>query len=311
MQTEQRYPIKIVVRRTGLTPHVIRVWEKRYQAVLPMRTPTNRRLYSKADIERLLLLRWATLAGYSIGQIAQLAKETLLALMDEAVLSRPLPSLRPTPDESPAQSHLNACMAAVERLDAQAFEAALMQAAVAFSQPVLVEQIIVPVLQTIGDLWRQGSLRVAHEHLVSAVVRTYLGNMRGGFDIPASASSLIVTTPAGQVHELGALMVAAIAASEGWRITYLGPNLPAEEIAGAAQQNEAKAVALSIVYPANDPRLRDELSKLRRCLAKEVILLVGGRAAGSYRDVLGEIGAEMLNSMPSLRVKLESLRSEL
>lgn len=311
MQIEQEYPIKIVARRTGLTLHVIRVWEKRYGAVLPTRTPTNRRLYSDADIERLLLLRRATLAGHNIGQVAQLPKERLLALVsaDEAVASPPLQSVSPSSDESSAQSHLNACMAAVERLDAEALEAALMRAAVTLSQPALIDWIVIPVMQKIGDLWREGSLRVAHEHLASAVVRTFLGNMRGGFEILASAPNLIVATPAGQVHELGALIVAVTAASEGWRVTYLGPNLPAEEIAGAAQQNEAKAVTLSIVYPADDPRLRDELRKLRRCLAEETVLLVGGRAAGSYSDVLGAIGAVKLNDMASLRAKLESLRS--
>jgi DNA-binding transcriptional MerR regulator/methylmalonyl-CoA mutase cobalamin-binding subunit len=312
VQMEQGYAIKIAARRTGLTPHVIRVWEKRYRAVLPTRTPTNRRLYSDADIERLTLLHRATRAGHSIGQIAQLPKERLLALVsaDEAIASRTLPSVGPSPDESSVQFHLDACLAAIERLDAQALEAALMRAAVALSQPVLLDWVVTPVLQKIGDLWREGSLRVAHEHLASAVVRTFLGNnIRGSGEISASAPNLIAATPAGQVHELGALIVAVTAASEGWQVTYLGPNLPAEEIAGAAQQNETRVVALSLVYPADDPRLREELRKLRRYLAEEVILLVGGRAAGSYSDILGEIGAVRLNDMPSLRVKLESLRS--
>jgi methylmalonyl-CoA mutase cobalamin-binding subunit len=66
------------------------------------------------------------------------------------------------------------------------------------------------------------------------------------------------------MHKPGALIVATIAASDGWRVTYLGPSLPAEEIAGAAHQNRARAVALSLVYPGDDPFLRGELLKFQR-----------------------------------------------
>ena len=96
----QGYPIKVAVRRTGLTSHAIRVWEKRYSAVTPVRTPTNRRLYSEADIERLHLLRRATLAGHSIGQIAGLPIDDLRALVarEEAAPARPRhPAAGPRP----------------------------------------------------------------------------------------------------------------------------------------------------------------------------------------------------------------------
>jgi methanogenic corrinoid protein MtbC1 len=99
--------------------------------------------------------------------------------------------------------------------------------------------VIVSLLHRVGERWYEGSLRIAQEHLASAVVRGFLGSQREVFDYPETAPTLVVTTPAGQLHELGALVVATAAASEGWRATYLGPNLPAEEIAGAAEQDEA------------------------------------------------------------------------
>ncbi len=102
-------------------------------------------------------------------------------------------------------------------------------------------------------------------------------------------------------------LVATTAASDGWRVTYLGPSLPAEEIAGAAHQSHARAVALSLVYPDDDPFLRGELVKLRRGLGDGVVL-VGGRAADAYRDVLGEIGAVWLEHLSDFRKQLEVLR---
>ena len=69
--------IKVVVNQTGLSAHVLRVWEKRYSAVTPHRTETNRRMYTDQDIKRLQLLVRLTKAGYSIGQIANLDHKEL------------------------------------------------------------------------------------------------------------------------------------------------------------------------------------------------------------------------------------------
>jgi methylmalonyl-CoA mutase cobalamin-binding subunit len=112
------------------------------------------------------------------------------------------------------------------------------------------------------------------------------------------------------MHELGACLVAVTAASEGWQVTYLGVNLPAEEIAGAARQRQAKAVALSVIYPADDPSLVQELRKLRGYLPADVVMIVGGRAAVGYREVLDAIGAIRLDTLTSLRTTLEMLRTQ-
>lgn len=306
------HPIKIVARRTGLTPHVIRMWEKRYQAVLPQRTPTNRRLYSEADIERLSLLHRATVAGRSIGQVARLPTKKLQALVTEDEATSVLSWQRPEAAAKTAlpHSHLTGCLLAVEQLNADALEDVLTQAAVDVGQAVLLEQVIVPLMHTIGDRWRNGSLRIAHEHMASAVVRTFVGAYREGGAKSTAAPHIIVATLAGQMHELGACLVAATAASEGWCITYLGANLPPEEIAGAAQRRQAKAVALSMVYPADNPAIVQELRQLRRSLPAEVTVIVGGRAADGYSKVLEEIGATRLDDLASFRATLEKLRSQ-
>jgi MerR family transcriptional regulator, light-induced transcriptional regulator len=310
MNHEQEHPIRVVARRTGLTSHVIRVWEKRYGAVSPMRTPTNRRLYSDGDVERLQLLHRAILAGHSIGQIAQLPNERLraLAMADDLSASiRPRTTSSRPVDSSPRRI-LDTTLKAVERLDATALEELLTQAAVMLSQPVLIEQVIVPLMYRIGDRWHEGTLRVAHEHLASAVVRTALGNLSRGFGPSSSDPMLVVATPTGQLHELGALIVATIAASNGWHVTYLGPSLPAEEIAAAAHQSRARAVALSLVYPPDDPFLRGELIKLRRGLPDGVVILVGGQAYDAYRDVLEKIDALVIKELADLRKHLDVLR---
>jgi methanogenic corrinoid protein MtbC1 len=310
MAEEQGHTMKFVARRTGLSPHVIRIWEKRYGAVTPSRTQTRRRLYTDSEIERLVLLRRATLAGHSIRQIANLPLAQLRTLVaeDEAAVSPPAPGPRSPVDVSTVQAYLAACMAAVQDLDAIALENVLMRARVALSHTAFLEALIVPMMQSIGELWRDGSLRIMHEHLVSAIVRTLLGSLVTPASLPPTAPHMIVTTPAGQLHEIGALIVASIAGTEGWRVTYLGPNLPAEDIAAAVQQDPARVVSLSIIYPPDDPHLPQELAKLRRYIGPDTTLFVGGRAAAGYDDLLQCIMAIRPKELAEFRAYLEALR---
>ncbi|NOT57401.1 MAG: MerR family transcriptional regulator [Deltaproteobacteria bacterium] len=314
MRDEQLHPIQVVAHRTGLSQHVIRMWEKRYEAVTPKRTATNRRLYSEADIERLRLLHRAIRSGRRIGHATQLSTRKLAAVVaadEQGAATAPVArGARLT--AATCHAHVETCLCAVEELAPVALEEALHRATVALSQPVMLEQVVVPLIYEIGARWHDGSLRIANEHMASAVIREFFTTLRGRTD-PSSraghAPHLIVATPTGQLHGLGADLVTAVAVAEGWRVTALGVNLPVAEIAGAVHQQPARAVALSLVYPADDLALNNELRTLRRQLPAPVALLVGGRAAPGYREVLTEIDAMLVPDLSSLRIALGVLSS--
>ena len=310
MESTPGHSIKVVVRRTGLSAHVIRVWEKRYQAVVPARTETNRRVYSDEDIARLQWLQQAVQAGQSIGRIAHLSTPELMKLVRAEQAAAPLVQ-RPTDGESEEKDpgeHLAQALVAVQELDSVSLEEQLVRASIALSQQHLLEEVVQPLMERIGQMWQEGTLRVSDEHMASAVVRSFIGNIRASFQVSEAAPHVVVTTPAGQLHELGALLASVVATSEGWNSTFLGPNLPAEEIAGAAAQKGAKAVLLSIIYPSDDPHLGGELLKLRRLLGDEIALLAGGRAARHYRRFLDQAGVVTLANLNDLRDSLSSLR---
>jgi MerR family transcriptional regulator, light-induced transcriptional regulator len=300
-----RHPIGVVSRRTGLKPDLIRAWERRYGAVAPGRTDTRRRFYSDADIARLALLKRVVDSGRSIGQVANLSNEELESLVEPG--KQEVTTIQ-APGEDIAGLYLELCLSAARRLEVGELELHLQRASVALSRTTLLDQLLVPLLHRIGELWHQGELRPTHEHVASAVVRSFLGGMYHAYDTPASAPHLIATTPPRQRHELGALMVAAVAAGEGWRATYLGPDLPAEEIAAAATEKGAQAVALSLIYPPDDPRLADDLRRLRRLLGPSTVLLAGGRSCSAYGAVLDEIGAIRVPDLATLRRELDRLR---
>jgi DNA-binding transcriptional MerR regulator/methylmalonyl-CoA mutase cobalamin-binding subunit len=310
-RTTPRHPIQVVARRTGLSTDVIRVWERRYAAVTPKRSSTQRRLYSDADVERLLLLRQVTHAGRRIGDVAKLSDQELSSLIADDRASQAGRDLQPAsmPQERLARRYYAACLKAIQQFDPLALEATLSQASVDVTVPVLLNQILGPLLHELGERWQQGHLRVCQEHMATAQIRSFLGGLLSTSSTRRNGPVIIVATPVGQDHELGALMVAVTAASEGWTALHLGPNTPATEIAAAVAAAKARAVALSIMYPCDDPRLPDELRRLRRQLAAGATLIAGGAAASCYANVLKEIGAVQLSTLSDLRHALQDMRS--
>lgn len=309
MDTKGLHPIRSVAFRTGLSPHVIRAWESRYSAVEPSRTDTNRRLYTDDDIERLQLLRLATQGGRGISHVAGLPTEELRRLVTRdgtPGLTSVSPQQR---DREPAGYHLDTCLAAVCQFDGALLEERMLQASVTLSAQSMIEDLLVPLMKKIGDLWHEGGIRPAHEHLASVLVRNVLGVLAASHQAGAGAPELIVTTPSGQWHELGALAAAATAAAEGWRVSYLGPNLPAEDIAAAAHSRRARAVALSLAYPEDDPHLHAELVRLRRLLPASTALVVGGSASGAYASALSQAAAVAVSNLAEFRDRLRSLRA--
>jgi len=121
----------------------------------------------------------------------------------------------------------------------------------------------------------------------------------------SSAPLLLSTTPQGQLHEFGALMALVSAASIGWKTLHLGPNLPAADIAAAAKDSGADAIALSIVYPADDPYLATELRKIYDLTGAKMPIIIGGRSAASYGKIIKEIDAILISNLTDLKNKLK------
>jgi DNA-binding transcriptional MerR regulator/methylmalonyl-CoA mutase cobalamin-binding subunit len=278
----------------------------RHKAVKPRRSANGRRVYSEADVARLQRLHRLTAAGFSIGRIAHLSTNDLAELA-----AREAPEVEPrarAPGVAKPARFVAQAMAAVAQLDSDGLLRVLETADVALGKPAFLEHVVAIVADEVGAAWRSGRLKVAHEHFVTAQLRGYLGPFGRLLHGSADTPHLIVTTPAAQWHELGALLVAAAAHSYGWRVTYLGPSMPVEEIAGAALGYRARAVALSIVYPGDDPQLSRELTRLRRLLPERIAILIGGRSAHAYATTSREPGVHHLPALHDLYPELDRLR---
>lgn len=273
MSPPARYRIGAVAQETGIPVETLRIWERRYRLVTPERSPRGGRLYDDAHVARLRRIKQLVDRGHAIGQVAALDDGQIQALLDRA---RTAPA---APDLSDLRARF---VAAIDDLDARAAQEILGRAALLLDPRTLVLELVLPLLHEIGQRWAIGLSRISHEHLATAIVRTVLGSLLATQPAAPVPRTMVVATPAGEQHELGALLAALLAAVAGWDPLYLGPNVPAAEILAAAGRGGAAAVAISIVNlpgAADAAGAEGYLATLADGLPSSVALLVGGAGA--------------------------------
>ena len=297
------HPVQEVCRLTGLSPDVLRVWERRYRAVTPRRSPGGHRLYGDDEVSRLRMLAHLVARGRRIGTISHLDDAALAGLLAEADAQR-----RP-PAGSLSGESIDACVEAALGLDAPGLDAALFRAGLSLGLERVLEEVHAPFLRELGRRWEEGLATPSHEHLASVRVRAHL---LGFLEAQRTEDGprLLATTPSGEHHELGALLAAVVAASAGWRVTYLGPDVPASDIVAAARQVGARAVALSVVHPDPATDVREEIQRLVAAMPADVAVLAGGEWCALERRLLARLGIRHAPSLEALRDELHALAAQ-
>jgi DNA-binding transcriptional MerR regulator/methylmalonyl-CoA mutase cobalamin-binding subunit len=302
-----QYLIGTVSKRSGVKSDLVRAWERRYQAVTPTRTDGGHRVYTDQDIARLKLLNQATSHGHSISQIARFSLDELQRLLQQEETQNYAPISLTGDKQFLAEDYIEKCYAAVLAFDARALESHFENAIVELQSQAFIEDLLTPLLARIGERWKTGELRPIHEHMTSSVIRSLTYILRNNSPCPDHAPRMVVSTPIGQMHELGALLAAIMAELNGWQVTYLGANLPAEEIAAAVKFTHAKAVTISISFNTDDHVISKELRRLRKLVGTGIAIIVGGRSAAYYEAVLDEVGVLKIESYTHFRMILDQL----
>jgi DNA-binding transcriptional MerR regulator len=286
---ETTYPLRAVVRMTGLSPELLRAWERRYGVIAPLRTSGGTRRYRASDLERLQLLKKAVDAGHRIGQLAQLSA---------AELER-----RASVPPSTAGSAQDAVIAALERFDAAQAQRLLSLQLSALGPVRFAREFAMPLVREIGERWADRRLSVASEHLASAVLRSMLGSALTPTVASLLGPRIVFATPSGERHELGLQMAALTALGAGANPIYLGADLPVEELVGAARAIDAAALALSLVALPPESARRT-IRALRDGLPDAIALWIGGAGA----PALGEIrGVERLETLEQVEQRVALL----
>jgi DNA-binding transcriptional MerR regulator len=248
-------------RRTGVSPELLRAWERRYGLLRPTRSAGGLRLYSPDDLVRVQVMQQHLADGFAAAEAATLAART--ATRDEKLA---------TPD---ARDGLAAALASFDEGEAHAaFDALLAQ----LSIDTLLRDVVVPYLHELGERWERGEASIAQEHFASTLLRGRLLGLARGWGRGIGPVAVLACAP-GEQHDLGLLVFGLALRARGWRIVYLGADTPITSIADTARSFDPAFVVVSAVNPRAFRRHAEELQRLSR----DTRLCLGGAgAAGTH-----------------------------
>jgi DNA-binding transcriptional MerR regulator len=268
------YSIKAVAEATGLTVETLRAWERRYRVIEPKRGAGGHRLYTSHDVSRLRRLHETTVRGHPIGKIAHLSNDALSRLLSE----------HPPSEDAAAQALIERILTAVSKYRPVECDQVMAMTFALMSPFEAVQSVLSPALREVGERWHRREMSIAQERIASNCARRQLLSLLHTFNSAAKGAAVVFATLTGERHELGILMYAMIAASLRLRTFYLGPDLPAEEVARFALEIDATAVAISLVNHDEFDSTLAELDRLRRRLPDEIEIWLGGPALGAIDE---------------------------
>jgi DNA-binding transcriptional MerR regulator len=291
-------------RRVGVTPDVLRAWERRYGLLRPHRSRAGQRLYTAADEARVRRMLGHMESGYSPAVAARLAAQAPPparppgAAAARAAVSQPPAAAPVEPADLPGLA--DALRVALHGLDEAGAEAVLDRLLAAFALDTVLRDVVLPFLRDLGEQWARGAVTVGQEHFATAVIAGRLHALARGWDAGVGPRA-VLACPSDERHELGLLCFALALRGRGWRVCYLGADTPADAIASVAAQLDAELIVLGAAraepFVGALPRLATVATSARR-------LCVGGR--GASPAVAAALGAEELPLDPIAAADLVS-----
>jgi DNA-binding transcriptional MerR regulator/methylmalonyl-CoA mutase cobalamin-binding subunit len=292
-----------VAKLTGLSRDVIRVWERRYGLIKPLRGSNRYRIYTDEDVALLRYVREEMEKGNSIGDMAAMGRDTLLARMREAALNRPIP-------ESPYERLLTELLATLDPLDRLTFEQRLNGAIAVIPFEEALVRILLPLQERVGQLWHDGRLGVAVEHYVTKQVQQKLFAVMNQLPVREDGPKVVVACPPDQWHEIGAQAVAYRCWARGCRVYYLGPNVPVYALAKLCEQVTPDLAVLSFTVALS----AQDAAALAKMLAEQIGMtcpvIAGGKGALAMKESLEKAKIEVIDDFAELERRLVVLSSK-
>jgi DNA-binding transcriptional MerR regulator len=267
-------------RRVGVSPELLRAWERRYGLLQPERSGGGFRLYSSADEQRVRLMQEHLEHGVSAAEAAR------LALAGEG----PAPEADPDPVASPtrARARLAAALDNFDEVEAQAVVDDLLAS---FTLDTVLAEVVLPYLHELGERWAGGQISVAQEHYASALLRGRLLGLARGWGHGLGPRVVLAGAP-GEQHDLGLIAFGLALRGRGWRVTFLGQDTPLQEVAGVARLLDP---ALVVVTATVREPLAAHVAELR-AVAEIAPLGLGG--AGADEVIAEQAGGRLLDGDP-------------
>jgi methylmalonyl-CoA mutase cobalamin-binding subunit len=269
------YSIRLAARMTGISPHTLRMWERRYGFPAPGRTDGGARRYSGGDVERLKLIARALELGFRAGEAVPRDAEAL-----ERAIAEQVGAASPAPG---ATIDIEDVVQAAQRDDVDTVRTLVKRAAALLGPDGFVQSFAYPLCVKIGDLWHAGEVGVHQEHFVSEQLESQLRIIIDAYAEGAGAPRVLLATLPNQLHGLGIQMAALQLAVRGAKPRVLGVNSPVAAIAEAASAHRVDVVGVSVTGGEELAAQRKQLRRLRKLVPESRELWVGGRDAAQLK----------------------------
>jgi DNA-binding transcriptional MerR regulator len=280
------FPIRELVRRTGVNASTLRAWENRYGLLAPTRTASGHRLYSQQDVLRIRRLQDLLAQGLGLGEIAALLAETASALPS----ATPQAVAPTTPHPGSAwQGYLQETLTALEDFSTERLDNLYNEACALYPIDIVTDNLLLPVLERLGERWDKRPSGIAEEHFFTAWLRNKLGaRLHHAANLPKGGYLILACLP-NENHEIGLLVFALSALQRGYRIIYLGADMPTRQIVHVVRRVRALGIVLA-GRQVRDPRsVLGDIGWLAG--AVEVPVFVGSHFSNQVREPLQALGA--------------------
>jgi DNA-binding transcriptional MerR regulator len=216
------FSIKDLENLSGIKAHTIRIWEKRYDILQPMRTDTNIRLYDLASLQKLLNITLLHDYGYKISKIATYPQDKIPSLVREIISSKT------------AKSHaISAFKMAMMNFDQELFFNTYNWLIADKSFKEVFHEVFIPLMNEVGLLWQSDTITPAHEHFISYLIKQKLlvnteklqALKQTKFD-----KVFVLSLPMNEIHELGLMYLNYEIILNGYKTIYLGESMPIENL---------------------------------------------------------------------------------
>lgn len=251
LATQPVYNTRAVVQRTGVPADTFRAWERRYGVPSPARTDGNQRRYSDRDVAMIAWLRDQTRSGLTISQAIQLFK-VREQLEDES--TEPFPPRDANREDvaveaSSLSRYTRQLVEALVAFDSRAASHVLEEALALVPVEDVCLDVLQPALYEIGARWQHGEILISGEHFASAFAIRKLGSLFNLSRPEHGRGPVVATCLEGELHEVGLLMTSLFLSRRGFRVIYLGPNLPVADLIETVQDLRPPLVLLSASTP--------------------------------------------------------------
>jgi len=272
------YRIHRFSKLTGLSPHVIRAWERRYGLVTPIRGDNRYRLYTDDDVVLFRYLKSQVDQGMLIGELSEQGVEYLRDQAQRVFVE----TYREPP---PSERLVLELSQALEENDRAGFERKLNGALAVIPFEEAVHRFLLPLQEQVGQLWHDGRLGVGQEHYASNQIKQKIFSAMNQFQTADEGPVVVIACPTNEWHEVAAMTAAYVCRARGCRVHYLGANLPIPELAAYCQRNRPACVLLSVTIMGSS----DEARALAQQLAGAIVPLspvgVGGQGVQAHAEV--------------------------